>query len=215
MSIAEKYDYFLFDLDGTISDPGIGITNSVMYALEKFDIKVADRSELFVFIGPPLKDSFMKYYGFPEKQALEAIKYYREYFRDKGIFENELYPRMEDFLKKLKAAGKSILLATSKPEEFAVRILKHFAIDKYFDYACGATMDETRNTKDAVIAYALQTAGIVDKSKAVMIGDREHDIFGAKRNGLDSVGVLYGYGTRTELESAGADYIISDIAELW
>lgn len=215
MSIAEKYDYFLFDLDGTISDPGIGITNSVMYALEKFDIKVADRSELFVFIGPPLKYSFMTYYGFNEEQALEAIKYYREYFRDKGIFENELYPNIVDYLKRMRNAGKSLVLATSKPEEFAVRILKHFNIDKYFNYVCGATMDETRNTKDAVVAYALQIADIADKSKVVMIGDREHDIFGAKENGLDSVGVLYGYGTRTELESAGADYIISDIAELW
>lgn len=210
----EKYDYFLFDLDGTLSDPGIGITNSVMYALKKYGIEVTDRSELYSFIGPPLKDSFMKNFGFYEEQALEAITYYREYFHDRGIFENELYPDTSECLKRLKAAGKTIIMATSKPEEFAVRILKHFNIDGYFDYACGATMDETRNKKDEVIAYAMKQAGIKDLSRAVMIGDREHDIIGAKKNGVDSIGVLCGYGNREELEKAGATYIVEGLGSL-
>lgn len=208
------YQNILFDLDGTLTDPGIGITNSAMYALEKWNIKVAERSELYKFIGPPLRDSFMNFYGFSEEQAKEAIVYYREYFKDKGIFENEVYPGIVELLQQLKASGKKIVLATSKPEEFAIRILKHFELFDYFDFVGGAYMDGIRNKKGEVIQYALESAGITDLSTTVMIGDREHDIIGAKENGLDSIGVLFGYGSREELTEAGATYIAETVGDI-
>ena len=201
------FDTILFDLDGTLTDPGEGITNSVAYALKKYGIEVADRRELYKFIGPPLKDSFMKYYGFSETQAEQAIAYYREYFRDTGIFENKVYGGVEHMLRQLHADGKKIVLATSKPEEFAIRILEHFELKKYFSVVAGASMDSSRSKKGDVIAYAISLCDDFDKEKTVMIGDREHDIIGAKENNLKSIGVLYGYGDETEIKTAGADYI--------
>ena len=203
------FDTSLFDLDGTLTDPGEGITNSVAYALEKYHIKVEDKKQLYKFIGPPLKDSFMKYYGFSEEEAIKAIEYYRERFRDIGIFENEVYEGIENMLKAINDSGKKIVLATSKPEEFAVRILEHFDLSKYFAVIAGASMDSSRSKKGDVIAYAISLCEGFDKNTAVMIGDREHDIIGAKENGLKSIGVLYGYGSEKELKSCGADYIVS------
>ena len=203
------YDTVLFDLDGTLTDPGEGITNSVDFALSKYGIETKDKRELYKFIGPPLKDSFMKYYGFDEEKAEEAIAFYREYFRDSGIFENRVYDDVEDMLTKLYADGKTIVLATSKPEEFALRILEHFGLRKYFSVVAGASMDSSRSKKGDVIAYALSMCENIDKNTAVMIGDREHDIIGAKENGLKSIGVLYGYGDENELKTAGANYIAS------
>lgn len=208
------FDTILFDLDGTLTDPGEGITNSVAYALRKYGIEVSDRSELYKFIGPPLKDSFMKYYGFDEDKAEEAIAYYREYFRDTGIFENRVYEGVEDMLRGLHANGKRIVLATSKPEEFAIRILEHFGLRKYFTVVAGASMDSSRSKKGDVIAYAISLCESFDKYTAVMVGDREHDIIGAKENGLKSIGVLYGYGDEKELKTAGADYIVSSPIEV-
>ena len=208
------FETILFDLDGTLTDPGEGITNSVAYALKKYDIEVSDRRELYKFIGPPLKDSFMKYYGFSEAKAEEAIAYYREYFRDIGIFENEVYEGVEDMLKELYADGKRIILATSKPEEFAIRILEHFELKKYFSIVAGASMDSSRSQKSDVIAYAVSLCDNFDKDTSIMIGDREHDIIGAKANGLKSIGVLYGYGDKNELKTAGADYIVSSPADI-
>lgn len=207
------YNTVLFDLDGTLTDPGQGITNSVAYSLKKFGIEVEDKRELYKFIGPPLLDSFMKYYGFSEEKAETAITYYREYFRDKGIFENEVYDGIENLLNEIKESGRKIILATSKPEEFAKRILVHFGLDKYFDYAAGATMDTSRNKKGDVIAYALKESSC-NPQNAVMVGDRLHDILGAKENGLDSIGVLFGYGSREELENAGADYIAETVEDI-
>ena len=208
------FDIVLFDLDGTLTDPGEGITNSVAYALKKYGIEVSDRSELYKFIGPPLKDSFMKYYGFNEDKAEQAIAFYREYFRDKGIFENRVYEGVEDMLRQLDTDGKKIVLATSKPEEFAVRILEHFGLKKYFSVVAGASMDSSRSKKGDVIAYAISLCESFDKYTAVMVGDREHDIIGAKENGLKSIGVLYGYGDEKELKTAGADYIVSSPIEV-
>lgn len=207
------YNTVLFDLDGTLTDPGQGITNSVAHALKKFGIEVEDKKELYKFIGPPLHDSFMKYYGFSDEEAEKAIVYYREYFRDIGIFENAVYDGIENLLKGIKASGRKIILATSKPEEFAVRILVHFDLDKYFDCMAGATMDTSRSKKGDVIAYALKESGCKAED-AVMIGDRLHDILGAKENGLDSIGVLFGYGDREELENAGADYIAETVEDI-
>lgn len=214
MDLTGRYGYFLFDLDGTITDPGVGITNSVMYALEKFNITEKDRSKLYKFIGPPLRESFSKYYGFSREDSEKAVEYYREYYREKGIFECELYGDVAQTLRKLKEAGKKVVLATSKPEMFARRILDYFEISEYFDFAAGSTLDGSRDKKADVIAYALKEAGCFDAKNALMIGDREHDIIGAKANGMDSVGVLYGYGDRVEHENAGATYIIAKITEL-
>lgn len=208
------FDTILFDLDGTLTDPGEGITNSVAYALDKYGIDVQDKRELYKFIGPPLVDSFMKYYGFDEDKALQAVEYYREYFRNKGIFENEVYEGVEDMLRRLHADGKRIVLATSKPEEFALRILEHFELKKYFTVVAGASMDSSRSKKGDVIAYALSMCGNIDKSTAVMVGDREHDIIGAKENALVSIGVLYGYGSEEELQNSGADYIVSSPGDI-
>lgn len=201
------YDYFLFDLDGTLTDPGLGITNSVAYALGKYGITVEDRRELYPFIGPPLRQSFSEFYGFDEEKTKEAVAFYREYFSEKGLFENEVYEGIPEVLSQLKQAGKKLLVATSKPEEFTNRILEHFGLAEYFDFVAGATMDETRNEKADIIAYALEQIADADKSKIVMVGDRKFDILGARENGIDSIGVLYGYGPRAELEEAQATYI--------
>lgn len=210
----KNYDYLLFDLDGTLTDPGEGITNSVMHALGKWGIEVKDRRELYSFIGPPLSVSFKKFYGFSEDDALKCVEYYREYFRNKGIFENKLYDGIESLLGELKKSGKILILATSKPEIFAKRILDHFDLTKYFDFVAGASMDESRNKKADVIRYALDLAQITDLSRAIMIGDRDQDILGAKATGLDSLGVLYGYGDREELEGAGATYIAETVEDI-
>lgn len=202
-----------FDLDGTLTDPAEGITNSVAYALEKFGIKVADRSELYRFIGPPLIPAFMEYYGFSKENAEKALAFYREYFAPKGIFENAVIEGIPELLSSLKKQGKHLFVATSKPEEFAKKILAHFALDGYFDGIYGSTMDETRNKKDAVIAYALSETRTAS-ADSVMVGDRHHDIDGAKENRMKSVGVLFGYGSREELADAGADAIAATVEEL-
>ena len=209
-----KYRYCFFDLDGTLTDPGMGITNSVMHALKKFGIEVADRSELYSFIGPPLPDSFMKYYGFDEAKANQAVTYYREYFRDKGIFENEVYPGIAEVLRTLKEKGVTVALATSKPYEFSIRILEHFNLIQYFDYFGAATMDGRISKKADVIAHLLQEIGNVDRSEVLMVGDRAQDIEGAKANGLLSVGVLWGYGSEEELKGAGTDFVLSKPEDL-
>lgn len=208
------YEYILFDLDGTLTDPGIGITNSVMFALKRYDIEVSDRCELYKFIGPPLTDSFEEYYGFSKEEAKTAVEYYREYYRDKGIFENMVYDGLEDLLKTLKAKNKILIVATSKPEVFARQILEHFDIAKYFTYIAGSDLNGTRVRKDEVIKYALESCNIIDLSKAIMVGDREHDIIGAKKIGMDSIGVLFGYGDRNELEKAGADFIADTVSDI-
>lgn len=208
------YKTVLFDLDGTLTDPGLGITNSVMYALEKFNIKVEDRTSLYKFIGPPLRESYEKYYGFSDEEISRAVSYYREYYTKKGIYENTLYDGIPEVLEQIKNSGRKVILATSKPEKFAEEILRYFQIERYFDFAAGSAMDETRVKKAEVIAYALEACGIGDLASTVMVGDREHDILGAKEVGLDSVGVLYGYGGREELESAGATYIVEHVADI-
>lgn len=209
-----SYKYYFFDLDGTLTDPGIGITNAVMHALDYYGIHVNERSELYPFIGPPLKDSFMNFYDFDEAKAAEAIVHYREYFSTKGLYENEMYEGIPNILGSLKKQGKKLVLATSKPDEFSIRILKHFELFEYFDFIAAATMDEKRTRKAEVIEYAIESLKISDKKEILMIGDRAQDILGAKANGVDSAGVLYGYGDREELEGAGADYIVATPEEL-
>lgn len=208
------FDYLFFDLDGTLTDPALGITNSFIHALKYYGLEIPSYEKLCSFIGPPLIQTFEKEYGFDIEKAREGVKVYREYFGKTGLFENRVYDGIPELLQHAKSAGKHLIVATSKPEEFSVRILEHFDLAKYFDTICGSNMDETRSKKDEVIAYALERNGITDKSKVIMIGDREHDIIGAKKNGLKSCGLLLGYGTREELESAGADYIAENLLEL-
>lgn len=202
-----KYKYALFDLDGTLTDPGEGITRSVQYALDKFGIHVEDRKQLFCFIGPPLHESFEVYYGFSRPDAMKAVDYYREYYAVKGIFENLVYDGIPEALAKLRDGGVKICLATSKPEVFAKQILEHFGLDGYFTAVAGSEMDGTRTKKAEVIERALGLLGNPDAGDCVMIGDREHDVLGGAAHGLDTIGVLFGYGSREELEHAGATHI--------
>lgn len=210
----KQYQYVLFDLDGTLTDPKEGITKSVAYALKSYGIQVDDLDSLCKFIGPPLKDSFAKYYGFSEEQSMEAIEKYREYFKPYGVYENKVYEGVENLLSELVKCGKRVILATSKPTVFAKEILEHFHLAEYFTCVVGSELDGTRVKKAEVVAYALEQSGAADKSQVVMVGDREHDIIGAKENEIDCIGVLYGYGDRAEHEAAGADYIIETVKEL-
>ena len=208
------YDIILFDLDGTLTDPGLGITNSTAYALKRWNIEVEDKASLNCFIGPPLDESLRKYFGFSQEDSKMAVEVYREYYREKGIFENKVYPGVEAMLSRLKRNGKKIILATSKPELFAGKILEHFRIDGWFDFVAGATMDGSRIKKADVIAYALQSCSITQLDRVVMVGDREHDIIGANQIGIDSIGVLYGYGSKEELEAAGATNIVCSVEDI-
>ena len=210
----KNFKYLLFDLDGTLTDSGEGITKAVKYALEYFDIQVEDLNELRKFIGPPLRDSYKKFYDFDDEKAEIGIKKFREYYVDKGIYENKVYDGVEETLKTLKDMGKTLIVATSKPEAHAEIVLNHFDLAKYFDFICGADLEETRVKKSDVIRYALESADIKDSSDAVMIGDREHDILGAKENNLKSIGVLYGFGDVVELTQARADFVVEKIQDI-
>ena len=205
------YGIVLFDLDGTLTESGIGITRSVAHALKKKGIVETDQAKLDRFIGPPLVDMFKELYGFSEEEAKQGVEDFREYFAVTGIFENRVYDGVLEMLQALQKAGKTCILATSKPEEYALQIMERFELAPYFARICGATMDEKRVDKAEVIAYALEG---IDRTDVVMVGDREHDILGAKANGLDAIGVLYGYGSREELEAAGAAYIADTAADI-
>ncbi len=203
-----------FDLDGTLTDPAIGITNSIMYALKSYGIEETDREKLYPFIGPPLVDSFQRYYGFTEEMGYEATRRFQEYFREKGLFENRVYEGIPELLKGLREKGAKVVLATSKPEEFALRILEHFDLIQYFDFVCGASMDEKKCfRKEDVLSYALETSGAKPENSC-MIGDRKFDMEAAKGFGMEAIGVLYGYGDREELTLAGADRICQSVEEL-
>ena len=208
-----RFENIFFDLDGTLTESGEGIMNSVAYAMRKFGVEETDREKLRTFIGPPLYASFMREYGLDLEQAMLAVEYYREYFAPKGIYENRPYDGIVELLKELKKDGRRLYLATSKPEPYALEIVKHFGIYEYLDGLYGSTMSEERTKKEEVIAYALGQTGI-KASDVVMIGDRAHDIIGAKANNVASIGVLFGYGSREELADAGADMIAESVEDL-
>lgn len=210
----KHYNYLLFDLDGTITDSETGITRCVAYALNHFGIEVDNLSELSPFIGPPLLDSFKEFYNFTNEQAVIATEKYRERYTDKGIYENKLYPGIKELLAEAVRQGKTVILATSKPEIFARRILDYFELSSYFSFVAGSGLDGSLHTKTDVINYILQSNNITNRSNVVMIGDRKHDIIGAKNAGIDSIGVLYGFGNYEELAQAGATCIVKDIPEL-
>ena len=202
--------YILFDLDGTLTDPFEGITKSLQFALSHFGIE-ENQENLKKFIGPPLKDAFIEFYNFSDKQTEKAIEKYRERFSVKGLYENKVYDGIPELLKALKDAGKVIILATSKPIEMAEIIMHYFGLSEYFDFLAGSTLNGDRHTKSAVIGYALEQMKITDTSQAVMVGDRKFDIFGAKDFDITTIGVLYGYGNKAEFEVAKADYICESI----
>ena len=210
------YETILFDLDGTLTDPKEGITKCVQYALDHFDIKEENPDKLTLFIGPPLLESFTTYYGLTEEQAHVAIKKYRERFAEKGIYENKVYEGVVDVLDSLKKAGKRIVLATSKPEIFADKILENYGLKPYFDEIAGGDLEGKIRHKHEVIQEIFRRLEIKeeDKAKLVMVGDRKYDILGAKECGLNSIGLRIGYAEENELEEAGAELILNNMAEL-
>ncbi|HFI0263864.1 TPA: HAD family hydrolase [Streptococcus suis] len=207
------YQTILFDLDGTLTDSGQGILHSVAYALDQMGIDEPDLANLQRFIGPPLYESFSRFYQLNPADTQAAVDAFRVYFKDKGMFENQLYDGILPLLESLKQAGKSLAIATSKPEVFAKQILEYFDIAHYFDVIAGASLDSSRISKSDVISYALAQLDY-DPQTTIMVGDREHDIEGAQANQLASIGVLYGYGNRQELEEAGARWIIETVPDL-
>ena len=210
-------EYLLFDLDGTLTDPKLGITTCVQYALQSFGIEEPNLDKLEPFIGPPLTDSFMQFYGMDEKQAEAAVDKYRERFQDIGLFENEIYPGIREMLRTLKKKGMHLAVASSKPTVFVERILEHFKIRKYFEVVVGSELDGRRVNKDEVVQEALSqlfSGASVERDKVYMIGDRKFDVEGSKAQGVESIGVSYGYGSIEELKDAKADYIVRTVGEL-
>ena len=205
---------FFFDLDGTLTDPFEGITKSVQIALEHFGIEEKDRRDLRCYIGPPLREQFMLHAGLNAIQAEEAVAIYRRYFGPKGIFENTVYPGITGMLQTLKQAGKTLCVASSKPKVYVEQILAHFDLAHYFTVVEGGTLDGKKEKKSDIVAAALQAFTHVPSERIVMIGDREHDVYGAAEQGLDCVGVTYGYGSEEELKRAGARWIAHDVPSL-
>ncbi|MBQ1311739.1 MAG: HAD hydrolase-like protein [Blautia sp.] len=210
-----KYTTVLFDLDGTLTESGEGIAKSVQYALEKQGIQEENLEKLKAFVGPPLIESFMKYYGMTRETAEKSVVFYREYFRKKGIFENAVYPGIPEMLKNLKDKGYLLAVASSKPEPFVRQIMDYFALTPFFDEITGSTLDEKRTAKVDVIEETLRRMGLSDRrDEVVMVGDKEHDVLGAAEAGLDCIGVLYGYGTREELEAAKPAFLAETVSGL-
>lgn len=205
--------YLLFDLDGTLTDPEEGITKAVQLGLAGCGITVEDRTSLRPFIGPPLLDQFLEW-GLSADQAEEAVRIFRAYYVSTGAYENREYAGIREMLEALRGAGYRLYVATSKPELTAGMVMDHFGLRDYFCCVAGADLEGKRTRKAEVIRYLLEKENITDLSQAVMIGDRKYDVLGARETGMDSIGVLYGYGDREELETAGAGYIAATVKEL-
>ncbi|HDR8184369.1 TPA: HAD family hydrolase [Bacillus thuringiensis] len=208
------YTTFLFDLDGTLTDPKEGIVHSVLYALKKVGIEELHISELDSFIGPPIQQSFIERYNMSEGEVERAVFYFREYLKQNGLFENNVYEGIPDLLQHLKSSDNRLFVATSKPTVFAKQVLDHFQLTDYFEDIVGSNLDGTRIKKEEIIAHILQTNEELNKEEIVMIGDRKHDIIGANHNGIASIGVIYGYGSGIELTEVGATHIVNDVKEL-
>lgn len=208
------YKTVLFDLDGTITDSEPGIIACVQHALRQFGIEVENPNTLRPFIGPPLRDSFRDYFQMTPEEAEQATEFYRQRYAPIGKFECSVYPGIPELLRRLHETGRTVILATSKPEGFAREILEHFDLAQYFDLIGGATLDGSRDTKEAVLQYILDSGRVPDRQDAVMVGDTKFDMIGAAAFSLPAVGVLYGFGSRQELEENGALFLARDAAEL-
>lgn len=209
-----NYDYVLFDLDGTLTDSSEGIINCAVFALSHFGIEVKDRSTLMPFLGPPLSWSFRNVCGLEEEQAEAAVRKYRERYSTVGLFENRPYDGIPQLLQSLKAAGKRLAVATSKPEKFSLRILERFELLQYFDAVTGCGLDGSLDTKAEVVAETLRRLEATDLSRAVMVGDRKYDVLGAREAGLETIGAGWGYAEKGELEACGALCIAAEPAAL-
>lgn len=205
----KKYDYIFFDLDGTITQSEFGIIRSARYALSKMDIDTSNESDsqLQKFIGPPLHNSFTDYYGMSDEEADEAVRLYREFYEREGIFDAPLFEGIKEVAQSLSSQGKKLFVVTSKPQVSAQRIIEYFELNQYYTDIIGPDKSEKSPKKKQLIERAISENGINDKALVIMIGDRKYDIEGADEAGVDSIGVLYGYGSLDELKEAGATYI--------
>lgn len=210
-----KYKYVLFDLDGTVVDSSEGITTSVAYALDKKGIPYEDKASLKHFIGPPLREQFMKCYNLSLEEGEEMVRLYREFYSVTGIYMNSVYEGIKQLLIHLRDSGSKVVLATSKPEKFAKIILEHLSLSDYFDFVAGANMDNTRTSKAEVIEYALNSTDAWNhRDSAVMIGDHSADILGARKCGVDSIFVTYGFGEISEDERLVPVSVVDSVCEL-
>ena len=206
--------WILFDLDGTLTDSGEGVMKSVRFALDRMGFPNEPERALRRFIGPPLHKSFMDFYGFSEEKAFEAVETMRIRYREKGVYENSLYPGMKEMLSRLRAAGAKLCVATSKPAYFTEIILEQHGISGLFTHIVGANLDGTLTDKTEVIREVLRRIGDTSHERIFMIGDRKFDVIGAKNCGIPAVGVYFGYAEPGELEQAGASYVVQTVAEL-
>ena len=203
--MTDNFDTLLFDLDGTLTDSTEGIVRCLEYALERMGFDIPEDTNKF--LGPPLYRSFAEFCGMNEEQVNEAVRIFRERYSTVGLFENRVYEGVPEMLKRLRDGGKRIMVATSKPEVYAVRIFDRFGLSQFFEIVGGANINGTRNDKDEVIEYVLEKTGISDRSSVLMIGDRRQDVLGAHKTGLKCMGILWGFGSIEELTEAGADFI--------
>lgn len=208
-----RFGSILFDLDGTLTDPALGITNAIIYARKKWGLDPGRNEDYYKFIGPPMPQSFTEYWGFSPEDAKSFLVLYREYYTVTGLFENKPYPGMEDLLRRLKAAGQKLYVATSKPTDMSLRILERFGLAPYFQAIVGSDPRKTDSTKTDIIRQ-VQTAYALDLRRTVMVGDRRYDVIGARQCDIPCIGVLYGYGSRQELEQAGAAAIAETVEDL-
>ncbi len=208
-----RFEHILFDLDGTLTDPAPGITNAIIYARKKWGLDPGSNEDYYKFIGPPMPQSFVEYWGFSLEDAKRFLAYYREYYTVTGLFENAPYSGIEDLLRRLNAAGRKLYVATSKPTDMSVRILERFGLAGYFQAIVGSDPTKSDSTKADIIRAAHARCSL-DMARTVMVGDRSYDMEGAKECSIPCVGVLYGYGSRQELTDAGADRIAETVEDL-
>lgn len=209
----KKYDTVAFDLDGTLTNPERGLLSAFVYCFKKLGVPYESRESLKRYIGPPLYDEWMKDFGWTFEEASNAVEIFREYYNIYGWWDNEVYPGIAELLSELKARGKKLVVATSKPEVTAKKVLRLFGLDKYFDYIAGASMNGSEDLKWQILTRALREVG-AEKSTSILVGDRKYDAEGAKICGIDSLGVLWGHGSKKELVSAGFEYVLETPGEV-
>jgi len=210
----KRYEVIAFDLDGTLTNPERGLIEAFVYCFSKLGINYGERSSLRRFIGPPLHEEWQKVFGFTPEESSHAIEIMREYYDVYGWWDNEVYPGIHEMLSALLSSGKTLAVATSKPERTAKRVLSLFGLDKYFAFVGGASGSKTRDKKSEVLEYVLDNLGVTDKSRCVLVGDRKYDAIGAREVGIDSVGILWGHGSREELEREKFSRLIETPEEL-